>query len=624
MRGLLAVALAVLAAALFSPAAFASTRPAPTGPTYDGKGHLVQTPLVPGGPRRFLTQQKALQAFESYPKVADWLSRYPRKGRSHEVTYDAKSGEWTVKIWWGAAGEIAQGTVVDATDAVSEAWTGPQVAWGMARGSPGAFGGTAINNPWIWGAFCAVFLLGLGDWRRPFSLRNLDLLFLLSPTASLWYFNHGDVFTAVPLFYPLLIWVVLRGTWIGVRNRGTPGAPRWPVWVLLAATIFLVGFRVGLNVERSNVIDVGYSGVIGADRIVRGQAPWGNFPVETLPNGKSLKPCGPADASGEIRERIQTNGRCESANPEGDTYGPAAYEAYIPGRLALGWTGKWDDLPAAHFTSIAFDLLTLLGLFLVGLRFGGQRLGAVLAFAWAAYPFTQYVSNSNTNDAIMPCFLVWGFWLVSRPAARGFFAALSGWTKFASLLVAPLWLTYPGRRPSRGFAWGFAVATLVTFSILLLAPDPFHEAHVFWKRTVDFQIGRAAPWSLWDWGQYHARGLPDLHVGQRVLQVLLVLGAVVVAFFPRRKSPLQLAAFTGVLLAGFELVVTYWLYTYIPWFYPFAALALLAPALPLRKLVSVSGGDADELDRLGTPRVGARDEGALQPHVAVRRLEPDG
>ena len=385
---------------------------------------------------------------------------------------------------WGDAGEIAQGTVVDASGAVTEAWTGPQVAWGMARGSPGAFGGTAINNPWVWGAFCLVFLVGLVDWRRPFSLRNLDLLFLLSPTASLWYFNHGDVFTAVPLFYPLLIWVVLRGTWIGVRNRGTPGTPRWPVWALLGATIFLAGFKVGLNVERSNVIDVGYSGVIGAERIVHGTAPWGNFPVE-----HTKKSCGPADSSGEIRDWIQTNDRCESANPEGDTYGPVAYESYIPGYAILGWTGKWDDLPAAHFTAIAFDLLTLLGLFLVGLRFGGQRLGAVLAFAWAAYPFTQYVSNSNTNDALMPCFLVWGFWLVSRPAARGVLAALSGWTKFASLLVVPLWLTYPGRRPSWRFALGFVVATLAVFSILLLASDPFHEAHVFWTRTVGFQIG---------------------------------------------------------------------------------------------------------------------------------------
>ena len=214
----------------------------------------------------------------------------------------------------------------------------------------------------------------------------------------------------------------------------------------------------------------------------------------------------------------------------------------------------------------------------------------MLAFAWAAYPFTQYVSNSNTNDALMPCFLVWGFWLVSRPAARGVLAALSGWTKFASLLVVPLWVTYPGRRPSWRFALGFAAATLAVFSILLLASDPFHEAHVFWTRTVGFQIGRAAPWSLWDWGQYHARGLPDLHIVQHLLQGCSS-GSGCSAFFPRYKSPLQLAAFTGVLLAGFELVVTYWLYTYIPWFYPFAVIALLAPrgAAP-RRLATVRQG----------------------------------
>jgi hypothetical protein len=33
-------------------------------------------------------------------------------------------------------------------------------------------------------------------------------------------------------------------------------------------------------------------------------------------------------------------------------------------------------------------------------------------------------------------------------------------------------------------------------------------------------------------------------------------------------------------------VVTYWLYTYIPWFFPFAAVALLAPGVPLRQLVA--------------------------------------
>ena len=116
--------------------------------------------------------------------------------------------------------------------------------------------------------------------------------------------------------------------------------------------------------------------------------------------------------------------------------------------LALGWSGKWDSLPAAHATAIAFDLLVILGLFLVGRRFGGTPLGTALAFGWVAFPFTAYAMNSNSNDTIMPAILVWGFWLSTSAVVRGATMALAGWTKFASLLLVPLWLTYPnGLRP---------------------------------------------------------------------------------------------------------------------------------------------------------------------------------
>jgi len=58
---------------------------------------------------------------------------------------------------------------------------------------------------------------------------------------------------------------------------------------------------------------------------------------------------------------------------------------------------------------------------------------------------------------------------------------------------------------------------------------------------------------------------------------VLVLGALVAAFLPRRKSPFQLAALTGALLIGFEIVLTHWSWLYIPWFFPFAAFVALAP-----------------------------------------------
>ena len=481
-------------------------------------------------------------------------------------------------MWWSDAGQIATGRVDDGSGEVTEAWTGPQVAWKMARGGEGAFGGTQINSLPIWIGFCVIFLLGLADLRRPLSVRNLDLLVLLSFSVSLWFFNRGDIFTSVPLAYPPMLYLLGRMVW--AAWRGGPGASRavWPVWVLAAATVFLAGFRIGLNVRDSNVIDVGYAGVIGAHRIVHGESPYGHMPRQG-----DLKACGPADADGEIRERVQTNGRCESANERGDTYGPVAYEAYIPGYALLGWSGKWDDLPASHATAIAFDLLALLGLFLLGRRFGGARLAAQLPFAWAAYPFTQYVSSSNTNDAIMPVLLVFAFWFVTTPFARGAFLALAAWTKFAALVVVPLWAGYPEARwrpEKRLFAGGFVVATLLAFSVLLLEPDPAHAARVFWDRTFGWQVGRDSPFSIWGWGQYHAAGIPDLGVVQQVAILLLALGSVACYFVPRHKTPLQLAALTAALLIGFELTQTHWFYLYIPWFFPFVAFVVLAPAPP--------------------------------------------
>jgi hypothetical protein len=556
-------AVAALALALV-PAAHAGTTTSVPNPI------TTTTALAQTQPRT--KKSEAIALFLANHKVEDWLKRYPAKPVT-DATF--KQGIWTVNVWSGKAGEIATGTVDDGTGAVVDAWTGPQVAWKMARGYEGAFGGAKINSYTVWLGLCAIFLLGLADWRRPFSVRNLDLVALLSFSISLWFFNRGDIFTAMPLVYPPLLWLLLRCVWVARTDRPSRGAPVWAVWVLAAATVFLAGFKVGLNWRASNVIDVGYSGVIGADRIMHGQAPYGHFPVED-----SRPTCGPADSEGEVRDRIQTNGICENANPLGDTYGPMSYLAYIPGYELFGWSHKWDSLHAVHFTSILFDLLAILGLAVVGRRFGGPRLAATAAFAWAAWPFTQYASSSNTNDAIAPALLIWGFAALTSDVGRGVFVALSGWTKFASLLVLPLWSGYPEARRPRPAALtllGFALGSAAVFWVLLLEPSPLHAARVFYDRTVSWQIGRDSPFSLWDWGQYRAKGLPNLQAVQRILQVLFVTGALALAWFPRYRSPLRLAALSAAVLIGFELVLTHWFYLYLPWFFPFVALALVAP-----------------------------------------------
>ena len=567
-----AVTLAALAAA-----ALAIAAPVRASTTGAAEPAISPPGPVPSQEPARLTEDQATQAALDHPKVASWLARYPPDPTT-SARFRSESRTWVVKVWSGEAGQIAQVVVEDTTERVAEAWTGPQVAWKMARGGEGAFGGKTLNKPYVWLGFCLVFLLGLADLRRPLSVRTLDVLALLAFSVSLAFFNRGEIFRSVPLVYPPLVYLLARSAWVGVRRRGEPLRPVWPVWVLAGVAVFLAGFRIGLNVESPRgVIDVGYAGVIGANRMVDGQAPYGH-----MPQRGSLEPCGKEDAEGDIRDRIQTNGRCESANERGDTYGPVSYAAYVPAYLVFGWSGKWDSLPAAHATAIAFDLLTILGLVLVGLRFGGVRLATTLAFAWTAYPFTSYALNANSNDTLMPALLVWGFWLAASPWARGAAVALAGWAKFGALLVAPLWATYPSlkARSLVRFALAFGAATAAAFTVLLLEPGLWEAVRTFWDRTLGFQLGRDSPFSLWGWGQYYAEGIPDLGVVQPALEAGAVVFALAVAFVPRRKGPVELAALTAAVLLAVQLGLTHWFYLYLPWVFPFVALWLLLPQHP--------------------------------------------
>ena len=304
-------------------------------------------------------------------------------------------------VWSGDAGEVATGVVRDLDGSVTEAWTGPQVAWKMARGRPGAFGGKMLTSWPVWLGLSAVFLLGLVDLRRPLSLRNLDLLVLLSFGVSLAFFNRGEVLQSAALAVPPLVYLLARTAGSASARRPVPArrTRAGPCGCSRRRRSSCVGFRIGLNVDQGRtVIDVGYAGVIGADRILDGRAPYGAMPVTDDPHAVRARRTPTGRSASGSRRTAAASRRTRAATRTG----PSPISPTSPPCSLFGWSGKWDDLPAAHATSIAFDLLVLVGLALVGRRFGGARLAAALAFAWAAFPFTTYALMSNTNDAIMP------------------------------------------------------------------------------------------------------------------------------------------------------------------------------------------------------------------------------
>ncbi len=78
----------------------------------------------------------------------------------------------------------------------------------------GAFG-HKLNAPYVFLPLCALFLLGLVDWRRPWRVANLDLLVLLSFGVSNFFFNRAEIGVSVPLQYPPLIYLLCRCIWVG-------------------------------------------------------------------------------------------------------------------------------------------------------------------------------------------------------------------------------------------------------------------------------------------------------------------------------------------------------------------------------------------------------------------------
>ena len=375
-------------------------------------------------------------------------------------------------------------------------------------------------------------------------LLHLDLLVLLGFSVSHVYFNRGEISTSVPLVYPVLAYLLARMLTIGFAapRDALPLPPRLPVPVryLALALVFLVGFRVGLNITNSNVIDVGYSGVIGADRITHGVDLYGSFP---------------------------------QGNLSGDTYGPVNYFAYVPFELVFPWSGRWDDLPAAHAAAIFFDLATIVALIFVGRRLipGEAATGWDSCWRTRGRPIRTRCScsNSNANDSLVALLVVLAF-LALRSAPRPRRAA-GAWPPRPSSprsALVPLFAGYDRRRPRsalvfardllrcRGAAAGWRSCRTAA-------------SRELWDRTIGFQLGRDSPFSIWGQEEW----LAPLHTAVKAAAAALAL---VVGLYPRRKSPLQVAALGAAVLIALQLGLSHWFYLYIVWWFPLALIALLA------------------------------------------------
>lgn len=605
------LALVCAAAVAVAPAALAqqgkaAPQPQPAGATATPSG----LPETPTGYR--VDAAAALAAADADPKIE---ARRAELRRSQLLTASLEAKP--VNVWevsYFVDGRKQNLVVVDGISGdVTESWTGSAVTWPMARGKRGQFG-HMLNAPWVWGPLAAIFLLCLLDYRRLRKWAHLDLLVLLSFGVSQAYFNAAETGVSVPLYYPPLLYLLIRLASIGFRGPGRAGTareglrPSAPRWLLIGLAVGLLVARIAANMADSGVIDVGYAGVIGADKITDARPIYGatSFP---------------------------------SDNPTGDTYGPADYFAYVPFEQAFPWSGSWDDLPAAHAAAISFDLATILGLYALGAAVTRRRreglaggpaavlegdsataqvatapgaepargdagrgerpagwtalrararslspgrpenaLGLVLVFAWLAYPYSDFALQSNSNDALISALLVWSLALFAMPLARGALLGTAALAKFVPLALLPLFTAgerglgtrAPGGERSRLRALRSPALFLAAFAAaaLLFGAHPAVDPGLatFFERTVESQLDRESPFSIW--------GQVDLDWLHTLVKAGTLALALAVAFVPRRRSLTQVGALAGAVVIAVELTLQHWFYLYIPWFLPMALLAI--------------------------------------------------
>ena len=173
--------------------------------------------------------------------------------------------------------------------------------------------------------------------------------------------------------------------------------------------------------------------------------------------------------------------------------------------------------------------------------------------------------------------------MLGSPVGRGVLVGLAAMVKFAPLALVPLYATgrrglasrdrevsesrQPGlrRHSLRAAAAGFrapliaGAAALFAMALMLAHPAIDPGLATFFERTVESQLDRDSPFSIW--GQ-----VDGLETVQRLTLVGAAVLGVVVAFRPRERSMAQVAALAAAVVIATQLAVDHWFYLYIPWF----------------------------------------------------------
>ena len=198
----------------------------------------------------------------------------------------------------------------------------------------------------------------------------------------------------------------------------------------------------------------------------------------------TLKPCGPKDAEGDVRERIQTNGRCEAAIERGDTYGPVSYLAYVPRSPSSAGAGSGTRCPprtrrrsrsicSRSSRSCSSDCASAA----VGSRCCSRSRGP----RTRSRPTRSTRIRTTRSCRRSSCSASGSSRRIGRAARRSRSPAGRSSARFSPRPCGRRTRPTSCRRVLR-FAAAFAAATVLAFTLLLLEPSLWEALRTFWEQ----------------------------------------------------------------------------------------------------------------------------------------------
>jgi Glycosyltransferase family 87 len=421
-----------------------------------------------------------------------------------------------------------------------------------------ASGATLANSPWVLALLSVLFLLAtlVVPLRR---IRNLDALVLASLTLTVPLINARLITASVICATPALCYLMVRCLLVGLGSGGARVASAetpvldwlWTGWepgqrtrmlcLLVLATI--LAFLM-ITLTSSGYTDVAAASLNGATDILHGVMPYGHIQLAF----------------------------------HGDTYPLLNYLFYVPAALWLPVSSAFSDLTGSLVTTAVASLLVGWAVYRIAGRreLGGtdgprtdNRLRAMLM--WFAFPPVLLAASGGANDLVLAACLAWMLALRTRTAASLLALAMGVWVKLVPLILLAIWIPYRRRGLWHACAAALVLSAVLAALLLLLGGSAAISAMV---HAISFQFQRGSFFA--PWYTFHLLWLQPLAQAM-VLAILVAAILCLRADRSARTDLIRLSALAAALLLGVQIAANYWTWSYLPWVFPFLAVALFMP-----------------------------------------------